>query len=68
MEKKLSSIQESFKEYLTDVRLDHELAITKDKMISFHWSNWNVTCRMIKDGPLCLYTKEAIIDELDNRL
>lgn len=68
MEKKLNSIQESFKEYLTDVRLDNELAITKDKMISFHWSNWNITCRMIKDGPLCLYTKEAIIDELDNRL
>lgn len=68
MEKKLTDIQEAFKGYLTNVKLDSELSLTKDGVISFHWSNWNVTCRMIKEGPLCLYTKEAIVSELDNRL
>lgn len=68
MEKKNDLIKESFKDYLANVKLDHELTVTADKMISFHWANWNVTCRMIKEGPLCLYTKEAIIDELDKRL
>lgn len=68
MEKKLSDTQEAFKNYLTDIKLDSELAVTTDGAISFHWSNWNITCRMIKEGPLCLYTKEAIVSELDTRL
>lgn len=68
MKKELNHLQELFKEYLSDVRLNNEMNIDQEGLVSFHWSNWNLTCRMIKEGPLCLYTKEAIIDELDNRL
>ncbi|MGB0452243.1 MAG: hypothetical protein ACPGJV_00905 [Bacteriovoracaceae bacterium] len=70
MKKKAPSfeeIQERFKQYLLEIDLEKELEIIPN-LLSFHWRNWDLTCRLVQDGPLSIFTKENLLEGINNKI